>query len=242
MRTTFRFEQWISCISSCALYSYATSVHSIVMSLVNSRYIISKIYTGVTLYLLAAVRRPARVQQRPLLLPWRHWSWPRLEFPEYPFWLWNRASNVQCGDGQPYQQKRVQLMARSEEKAMWRILLHWFFGQTSITMTEDHVSSLFYCYSVCLITINLNSIAQSDQSSLKTFCESLCSDRKLISFPLLWRSANDSRRTMMVSSMITTWDWQVCLKIIITAHGQRPQHHLHCKTSGQISSLFCLSD
>ncbi len=45
--------------------------------------------------------------------------------------------------------------------------------------------------------------------------------------------------------MINVWDWQFCLKIIITAHGQRPHHldhHLHCSTSGQISSLFCLSD
>ncbi len=44
---------------------------------------------------------------------------------------------------------------------------------TSIKMTEDHVSSLFCCYSVYLITIKLNSISQSDQSSWKTFCESL---------------------------------------------------------------------
>ncbi len=51
-------------------------------------------------------------------------------------------------------------------------LLSW---QTSITMpvTEDHVSSLFCCYAVCLITIKLNSISQSDQSSSKIFCESL---------------------------------------------------------------------
>jgi hypothetical protein len=53
-----------------------------------------------------------------------------------------------------------------------------FGGQTCITMTEDHVSSLFYCYSVCLITIKLNYISQSDQSSWMTFCESLSSDRK----------------------------------------------------------------
>jgi hypothetical protein len=51
-----------------------------------------------------------------------------------------------------------------------RALLSW---QTSITMTEDHVSSLFCCYAVCLMTIKLNSISQSDQSSSKIFCESL---------------------------------------------------------------------
>ncbi len=51
-----------------------------------------------------------------------------------------------------------------------RVLFGW---QTSITMTEDHVSSLFCCCLFCFITIKLNSISQSDQSSWKTFCESL---------------------------------------------------------------------
>jgi hypothetical protein len=32
------------------------------------------------------------------------------------------------------------------------------------------------------------------------------------------------------------------LNIPITIHGQCPNHHLHCSTSGQISSLFYLSD
>ncbi len=99
MRIMLGFEPWTSCIASCALYCYAKSIHSMVISLVNSRYTISKIYTGVARYLLAGVGRQARVQQRPRLLSWRHWSGPRLEFPEYPFWLRNRASNVQCGDG-----------------------------------------------------------------------------------------------------------------------------------------------
>jgi hypothetical protein len=43
-----------------------------------------------------------------------------------------------------------------------------FGGKNSITMTEDHVSSLFCCYSVCSMTIKLNSISQSDQLSWKT--------------------------------------------------------------------------
>ncbi len=49
-------------------------------------------------------------------------------------------------------------------------LIGW---QTSINMTEDHVSSLLCCYSVYFTTIEHNSISQSDQSSWKTFCESL---------------------------------------------------------------------
>jgi hypothetical protein len=92
MSITLGFEQWISCITSCALYCYAMRVHSMVISLVNSRYIISKIYTGITRYLLAGVRRPARVPQRPWLLPWRHWTWLQLEFPGYPFWLSKRRT------------------------------------------------------------------------------------------------------------------------------------------------------
>ena len=55
----------MSCIASCALYRYATSIHSMVISLVNTRYIHSKIYTGVARYLLAGVGRPARVPPRP---------------------------------------------------------------------------------------------------------------------------------------------------------------------------------
>ncbi len=63
-------------------------------------------------------------------------------------------------------------------------------------------SSLFYCYSVCLITIERNSISRSSESSWKIFCESLCLDRKIIPISLLWGSANGSRRTKVVSSMI----------------------------------------
>jgi hypothetical protein len=121
MRKTFRFELWISCIASCALYNYATCVHSMVISMVNTLYIAPETYTSVARYLLAGVRRWARVQQRPLLLPWRpsHWSGlgHQLEFPGYPFWLSKRlrrtlkaqvgcetllASGVQAGtDCQP---------------------------------------------------------------------------------------------------------------------------------------------
>ncbi len=59
-----RIEQWISCIASCVLYHYATRVHSMVLAIVNTRYIANKSYTRVALYLLAGVRRQAR-QQRP---------------------------------------------------------------------------------------------------------------------------------------------------------------------------------
>ncbi len=41
------------------------------------------------MYLLAGVRRPVLVQQRPLLWPWRHWSWHQLEFAGRLCWLWN---------------------------------------------------------------------------------------------------------------------------------------------------------
>ena len=59
------FDPWISCIAYCVLHHYATSVHSTVILLVNTMYIFSKIYTGVSQYLLADVGRPARVLQLP---------------------------------------------------------------------------------------------------------------------------------------------------------------------------------
>ena len=63
------FYQWISCIAYCVLHCYATSVHSTVILLVDTRYIFSKIYTGVAQYLLADVGRPERVPPRPRLWP-----------------------------------------------------------------------------------------------------------------------------------------------------------------------------
>ncbi len=42
MHITLGFDQWISCIAYCAIYCYATSVHSMAISLVNTRYIFSK--------------------------------------------------------------------------------------------------------------------------------------------------------------------------------------------------------
>ncbi len=68
-RKTFRFELWISCIASLGLYHYTTSVPSMVISWVNTWYIAPETYTLVARYLLAGVGRPARVQQRPQLLP-----------------------------------------------------------------------------------------------------------------------------------------------------------------------------
>ncbi len=112
MRKTFRFKQWISCIASSALCHYATSVHSMVICMINTWYIAPETYTCVALYLLAGVGRRAS-----WLLPWRHsgWSGHQLEFPGYPFWLSKRqtlkaqvgcetllASGVQAGtDCQP---------------------------------------------------------------------------------------------------------------------------------------------
>ncbi len=60
-------EPWISSIASCALYSYATRVHSMVLSLVNSRYIYNQFYTGITqyLWLVQDVLRGSRRDPRP---------------------------------------------------------------------------------------------------------------------------------------------------------------------------------
>ncbi len=55
MRIILGFDPWISCIAYCVLHRYATSVHSTVLLLVDTRYIFSKIYTGVAQYLLADV-------------------------------------------------------------------------------------------------------------------------------------------------------------------------------------------
>ncbi len=55
MRIILGFDPWISCIAYCVLHRYATSVHSTVILLVDTRYIFSKIYTGVAHYLLADV-------------------------------------------------------------------------------------------------------------------------------------------------------------------------------------------
>ncbi len=47
---------------------------------------------------------------------------------------------------------------------------------TSTTMTEDHVNSLFCCYSVCLITIKLNSHNDSEESDSDGHCRLACQD------------------------------------------------------------------
>ena len=59
-------EPWISCIASCTLYHYATSVHSMVVSMDNTKYIPAETYTRVA---LAGVGRQALVQPLPRLLP-----------------------------------------------------------------------------------------------------------------------------------------------------------------------------
>ncbi len=87
MCTNLKFKLWISCIASCTLYHYATSVHSMVLSTVNTRYLTTGNYSRVARYLLAGVGRPAWVQPRPRLLPWRHWS-------KFKF-TWESASHCQ---------------------------------------------------------------------------------------------------------------------------------------------------
>ncbi len=89
MRITFGFELWILCIAFCALYCCATSIHSMVLSLVvNSRYIYtikSILASHSTFWLVSDVRRKSSHAR-----PWRHWSGHQLEFPGYPFWLSKR--------------------------------------------------------------------------------------------------------------------------------------------------------
>ncbi len=85
----------ISCIASCMLYhsvALTTSVHSMVISMVNTRYIFTETYTCIAQYILAGVGHLVRVQQRPLLLPWCHWSGYQLEFPGCPCWLCKRQT------------------------------------------------------------------------------------------------------------------------------------------------------
>jgi hypothetical protein len=93
MSITLGIEQWISCIATGELYNNATSMHSMVICKVNTRYILTETYTRVAQYLLAGIRRPARVPQRPRLRPWSHWSRQhRLEFPRCPCWLCKRLT------------------------------------------------------------------------------------------------------------------------------------------------------
>ncbi len=65
MHIILGFNLWISCIAYCMLHCYATSVHSTLILLVDTRYIFSKIYTSVAQYLLADVGRLAQVPPRP---------------------------------------------------------------------------------------------------------------------------------------------------------------------------------
>ncbi len=57
MGKMFGFKLWISSIASCTIYHYATSVHSMVISDVNTWYLDPKTYTRVARYLLAGVGR-----------------------------------------------------------------------------------------------------------------------------------------------------------------------------------------
>ena len=73
-------EPRTSCKASCTLYQCATSVHSMVISCVNSKYLITENATRAARYLRAGV------------------SGHQLEFPGCPFWLCNRLSlNAQVG-------------------------------------------------------------------------------------------------------------------------------------------------
>ncbi len=54
MRITLGIELWISCIATGTLYNYATSMHSMVISQFNTRYIGTETYTSVAQYLLVS--------------------------------------------------------------------------------------------------------------------------------------------------------------------------------------------
>jgi hypothetical protein len=53
----FGFEPWISCIASCTIDHYATSVHSMVITLVNTRYISTTLASHGTCWLVSDVGR-----------------------------------------------------------------------------------------------------------------------------------------------------------------------------------------
>ena len=61
------FDPWISCIAYCVQHRSAASVHSTVILLVDTRYIFSKIYTGVAQYLLSCVTSGAGPTAPPAL-------------------------------------------------------------------------------------------------------------------------------------------------------------------------------
>ncbi len=60
----FGFEPRTSCIPSCMLYRYATSVNSLVICMDSTTHIITRKYICDMQYLLAGVGRPGRVPRR----------------------------------------------------------------------------------------------------------------------------------------------------------------------------------
>ncbi len=59
MRITLRFEQWVSCIAICELYHYDTSVHSMMITMVKTRYISTETCTRVARYCAGPAAPPA---------------------------------------------------------------------------------------------------------------------------------------------------------------------------------------
>ena len=93
MCITLGIEPRTSCKASCTLYQYATSVHSMVISCVDLKYITTKKATRAAryLWLVSDVRRGSHRAPG---------SGHQLEFPGLgcPFWLCNRLSlNAQVG-------------------------------------------------------------------------------------------------------------------------------------------------
>ncbi len=148
-------------------------MHSLVISMVNTSYIFPEHDTCFALYHLAGVGRPDLVQQHPLLRLWRHWSWHQLEFPSKSWWLLNSHG--------PWKLKLVVKHSLSVESRLGLTVppaaAAWLLvgkARQWCCPAAVQVSWTMSCYSVCLlITVKLNSISQSDQSSWKTFSETL---------------------------------------------------------------------
>jgi hypothetical protein len=133
-----RFEPRTSCILSCMLYCYATSVNSLVIGMDRTRYIINK---KDICNILAGVGRPGRVPRRNPLRPWRHWSGHQLElgFPGNPGWMRSRTEIGSCHMAQDLRLTEIghcPWLARSDSEsvslrlrpctARWRTAVHQY--------------------------------------------------------------------------------------------------------------------
>ncbi len=78
-------------------HHYAMRINTLVKRNVCARYIYLFMTLATLLYLLAGVRRQARVQQHPPLQPWCHWSGHQLGFSGSPTLMWSTAWKLPSG-------------------------------------------------------------------------------------------------------------------------------------------------